>query len=149
MFELTGRLKKVAQRIKAQKLFEKQLRAEMKNAGNTGADYLDKNGVTDGKNPKVSDKRREHWRDLVKKNGLAWYVKELEAQVTEAMRFRQEILTKKYPLATFKDLTGFVWHDPNLEFIDEIAAPVRDNWETSPEFLPANAVHYQTRQPVC
>ncbi len=149
MFEMTGRLKKTAQRIKAQKLFEKQLRAEVKNAENTGADYLDKNGVTDGNNPKVSGKRREHWRDLVKKNGLAWYVKELEAQVTEAMRFRQEILTKKYPLATFKDLTGFVWHDPNLEFVDEIAVTVRDNWETSPEFLRVNAVHYRTRQAVC
>jgi hypothetical protein len=149
MFELTGRLKKVARRIREQKEFEKQARAEIKNAANTGADYLDKNGVTDGNNPKVSDKRREHWRDLVKKNGLAWYVKELEAQVTEAMRFRQEILTKKYPLATFKDLTGFVWHDPNLEFIDEVAAPVRDNWETSPKFLRATAAHYQTRQPVC
>jgi hypothetical protein len=149
MFELLGRLKKVSQRIEAQKKFEKLLRVEMKNAVNTGADYLDKNGVTDGNNPKVSDKRREHWRDLVKKNGLAWYVKELEAQVTEAMRVRQEILTKKYPLATFKDLTGFVWHDPNLEFIDEIAAPVRDNWETSPEFLRATAAHYQTRQAVC
>jgi hypothetical protein len=149
MFEMTGRLKKTAQRIKAQKLFEKQARAEIKNAANTGADYLDKNDVTDGNNPKASDKRREHWRDLVKKNGLAWYVKELEAQVTEAMRFRQEILTKKYPLATFKDLTGFVWHDPNLEFVDEIAVTVRDNWETSPEFLRANAVHYRTRQAVC
>jgi hypothetical protein len=149
MFEMTGRLKKTAQRIKAQKLFEKQLRAETKNAENTGADYLDKNGVTDGNNSKVSSKRREHWRDLVKKNGLGWYVKELEAQVTEAMRFRQEILTKKYPLATFKDLTGFVWHDPNLEFVDEIAVTVRDNWETSPEFLRANAVHYRTRQAVC
>jgi hypothetical protein len=149
MFEITGRLKKTAQRIKAQKLFEKQVRAEIKNAANTGADYLDKNGVTDGNNSKVSSKRREHWRDLVKKNGLAWYVEELEAQVTEAMRFRQEILTKKYPLATFKDLTGFVWHDPNLEFIDEVAVSVRANWETSPEFLRPNAVHYRTRQAVC
>ncbi len=149
MFEMTGRLKKTAQRIKAQKLFEKQLRAETKNAENTGADYLDKNDVTDGNTSKVSAKRREHWRDLVKKNGLAWYVKELEAQVTETMRVRQEILTKKYPLATFKDLTGFVWHDPNLEFVDEIAVTVRAKWETSPEFLRRNAVCYQTLQAVC
>jgi hypothetical protein len=149
MFELTGRLKKVARRIREQKEFEKQARVEIENAANTGADYLDKNGVTDGNNSRVSDGRRENWRDLVKKNGFCWYVKELETQVTEAMRVRQEILTRKYPLATFKDLTGFVWHDPNLEFIDEIAVSVRDIWETSPEFLAANALHYQTRAAVC
>ncbi len=149
MFEMTGRLKKTSQRIKAQKLFEKQLRAETKNAANTGADYLDKNGVTDGNNPKVSIVRREHWRDLVPKIGYKRYAVELEAQVTAAVRVRQEILTKKYPLATFKDLTGFVWHDPNLEFVDEIAVSVRANWETSPEFLRPNAVHYRTRQAVC
>ena len=149
MFEMTGRLKKTAQRIKAQKLFEKQLRAETKNAENTGVNYLDKNGVTDGNNPKVTIVRREHWRDLVPKIGYKRYAVELEAQVTAAVRVRQEILTKKYPLATFKDLTGFVWHDPNLEFIDEIAVSVRANWETSPEFLRANAVHYQTRQAIC
>jgi hypothetical protein len=149
MFEMTGRLKKTAQRIKAQKLFEKQLRAETKNAPNTGADYLDKNGVTDGNNPKVSIVRREHWRDLVPKIGYKRYAVELEAQVTAAVRVRQEILTKKYPLATFKDLTGFVWHDPNLEFVDEIAVSVRANWETSPEFLSPNAAHYRTRQAVC
>jgi hypothetical protein len=73
----------------------------------------------------------------------------LEAQVTAAVRVRQEILTKKYPLATFKDLTGFVWHDPNLEFVDEIAVSVRVNWETSPEFLRPNAAHYRTQQTVC
>jgi hypothetical protein len=149
MFEMTGRLKKTAQRIKAQKLFEKQVRAEIKNAANTGADYLDKNGVTDGNNPKVSIVRREHWRDLVPKIGYKRYAVELEAQVTAAVRVRQEILTKKYPLATFKDLTGFVWHDPNLEFVDEIAVSVRADWETSPEFLRPNAAHYQTQQTVC
>jgi hypothetical protein len=149
MFEMTGRLKKTAQRIKAQKLFEKQLRAETKNAPNMGADYLDKNGVTDGNNPKVSSVRREHWRDLVPKIGYKRYAVELEAQVTAAVRVRQEILTKKYPLATFKDLTGFVWHDPNLEFVDEIAVSVRANWETSPEFLRPNAAHYRTQQTVC
>ncbi len=149
MFEMTGRLKKTSQRIKAQKLFEKQLRAETKNAANTGADYLDKNGVTDGNNPKVSIVRREHWRDLVPKIGYKRYAVELEAQVTAAVRVRQEILTKKYPLATFKDLTGFVWHDPNLEFVDEIAVSVRANWETSPEFLRPNAAHYRTQQTLC
>jgi hypothetical protein len=149
MFEMTGRLKKTAQRIKAQKLFEKQARAEVKNAANMGADYLDKNGVTDGNNSKVSVVRREHWRDLVPKIGYKRYAVELEAQVTAAVRVRQEILTKKYPLATFKDLTGFVWHDPNLEFVDEIAVSVRASWETSPEFLRPNAAHYRTQQTVC
>jgi tRNA splicing endonuclease len=149
MFELTGRLKRVARRIREQKEFEKQARVEMENVANTGANYLDKNGVTDGNNSKVLIVRREHWRDLVPKIGYERYVIELENQVTAAIRVRQEILTKKYPLATFKDLTGFVWHDPNLEFIDEIPVERRENWETSPEFLRANAVHYQTRQAVC
>lgn len=138
MFEMTGRLKRVARRIREQKEFEKQFRAEVENAENTGVDYLDKNDITDGT-------RRENWRDLVQKNGVAWYVVELEKQVTKAIRVRQEILAKKYPQATFKDLTGFTWQDPNLEFIDEIAAEQVTAWETSAEFLAASGVNrYQT-----
>ncbi len=39
-------------------------------------------------------------------------------------RVRQMQLIEKYPLATFKDLAGFVWHSPNLSFIEEIPAVV-------------------------
>jgi hypothetical protein len=130
MFELTGRLKKISQRIKAQKEFEKELRLERENVAKTGADYLDKNDVNDGNNSKALAERRKNWRDLVRENGFDWYADELETQVTEAMRVRQEILAKKYPLATFKDLTGFVWHDPKLEFV----APIPLGREAS-EFL--------------
>jgi hypothetical protein len=149
MFELTGRFGKVARRIKAQKEFEKQARVEQENAANTGADYLDKNDVTDGNSTKVTIVRRKNWRDLVPEIGLENYLVELESQVTEAMRVRQEILAKKYPLATFKDHTGFVWHDPNLEFIDEIKPDAVGDWETSVEFLRPNVNYYQTRAAAC
>ncbi len=145
MFELSGRLKKVAQRIKAQKEFEKELRLERKNVANTGADYVHQNDVSDGNNSQVSYERRKNWRDLVPEIGLKNYLVELEAQVTAAMRVRQDILAKKYPLATFKDLTGFVWHDPQLEFIDEISLVRREIWETSLEFLAASGNRYQSQ----
>jgi hypothetical protein len=144
MFELTGRLKKTARRIREQREIEKQI--QMQNGrGNTGADYVHKNDITDGDRFQKSTKRRANWRDLVKKNGLNWYLKELETQVTEAMRMRRDMLIKKYPLATFTDLTGFVWHDPNLEFIDEIPKERREIWETSTEFLAGNGLCYPTR----
>jgi hypothetical protein len=149
MFELTGRFGKVARRIKAQKEFEKQARVEQENAANTGADYLDNNDVTDGNSTKVSTVRRKNWRDLVPEIGYENYLVELESQVTEAMRVRQEILAKKYPLATFKDHTGFVWHDPNLEFVDEITPDAVRDWETSVEFLRSSVNHYQTRAAAC
>ncbi len=149
MFELTGRLGKSARLIKAKKEFEKQLRVEMKNAENTGADYLDKNDVTDGNNSNVSIVRRKNWRDLVPEIGLQNYLVELESGVTETMRMRREVLAKKYPLATFKDHTGFVWHDPQLGIVDEISPDAVQVWETSPEFLVVNVSHYRTRAAMC
>jgi hypothetical protein len=149
MFELTGRLGKSARLIKAKKEFEKQLRVEMKNVANTGADYLDKNDVTDGNNSKFSIVRRKNWRDLVSEIGLQNYLVELESGVTETMRMRREVLAKKYPLATFKDHTGFVWHDPQLGIVDEISPDAVQVWETSPEFLAANVNHYRTRAAMC
>jgi replication protein len=146
MFEMTGRLKKVAGRIREQKEFEKQLRVEMENAENMGADYLDKNDITDGnKAAKIVIERRENWRDRVLRIGIERYTDELKLQVSEAIRFRREILARKYPSAVFKDLTGFVWHDPNLEFIDEIPAEQVQVWETSAEFIAGSRNHYQMR----
>ncbi len=150
MFEMTGRLKKTAQRIKAQKELEKQLRADIENAENTGADYVHTNDISDGKPSKILTVRREGWRDRVRKVGIDCYREELTVQVTAAMRVRQEILARRYPLATFKDLTGFVWHDPNLQdgyFVEEVAASERESWTQSAEFLAVERAFYQTQKP--
>ena len=138
MFELAGRLKETAQRIRLKKETLKQLEAEQK--GNASdLNYLDTKCLTDGENsvennesasafdrnlesqPKTKVKR-ESWREIIRQKGLEVYQKILKRQVEATHRARKLLLIEKYPLATFKDLAGFVWHSPNLQFCEEIPA---------------------------
>ena len=136
MFELAGRLKTSAKLIKEKKETVKQIQAEQKNEV-ADLNYLDTKYLTDGENSaKVSESlldsgqdlevepkikvKRENWREIIRVKGLEAYKKILKRQVEVMHRARKLLLIEKYPLATFKDLSGFVWHSPNLQFIDEI-----------------------------
>jgi hypothetical protein len=138
MFELAGRLKLSAKLIKEKKEVLKQIQAEQKN-GAADLNYLDTKYLTDGENsaeisesspgcgqnlevePKIKVKR-ENWREIIRVKGLEAYKKILKRQVEAMHRARKLLLIEKYPLATFKDLAGFVWYSPKLEFISEIPA---------------------------
>jgi hypothetical protein len=138
MFELAGRLKTSAKLIKEKKEVVKQMRAESKQV-NADLNYLDTKYLTDGENsaevsescsdsqqnleakPKIKIKR-ENWREIIKEKGLETYKKILKRQVEAMQRVRQLQLIEKFPLATFKDLAGFTWYSPKLEFLQEISA---------------------------
>ncbi len=64
-------------------------------------------------------RKKPNWRKLVRKIGLARYEIILEAQVSAQRLYRKIQLREKYPLATFKDLTGKVWAQPRTEFVEE------------------------------
>jgi hypothetical protein len=55
---------------------------------------------------------------------LEIYKEILRRQVEAMQRVRQTQLIEKFPLATFKDLAGFVWYSPKLEFIDDIPVAI-------------------------
>lgn len=134
MFELAGRLKETAQRIRLKKETLKQLEAEQKENA-SDLNYLDTKYLTDGENsaensesssdsdrnlesqPKTKVKR-ESWREIIRQKGLEAYQKILKRQVEATHRARKLLLIEKYPLATFRDLAGFVWHSPNLQFCE-------------------------------
>jgi hypothetical protein len=140
MFELAGRLKASAKLIKEKKEIVKQIQAEQK-TGAADLNYLDTKYLTDGENsaktsepspdcgqnlevePKIKA-RRENWREIIRVKGLEAYKKILKRQVEAMRRVRQMQLIEKFPLATFKDLAGFVWYSPKLEFMDEIPIAV-------------------------
>jgi hypothetical protein len=140
MFELAGRLKTSAKLIKEKKEFVKQLRVESKEV-NADLNYLDTKYLTDdensaeisesspdcGQNSEVEPKikvRRENWREIIRVKGLEVYKRILKRQVEAMRRVRQMQLVEKFPLATFKDLAGFVWYSPNLDFIEGFSIAV-------------------------
>jgi hypothetical protein len=140
MFELAGRLKASAKLIKAKKEVIKQIQVERKNDG-ADLNYLDTKYLTDGENsaevsepsgvsgqnmevkPEIKVKS-ENWREIIRAKGLEIYVRILKRQVEVMQRVRRMQLVEKFPLATFKDLAGFTWYSPKLEFINEIPAAV-------------------------
>jgi Replication protein len=136
MFELAGRLKASAKLIKAKKEVIKQIQVERKN-DDADLNYLDTKYLTDGENfaevsecsfdpkqnlesvPKIKIKR-ESWREIIKVKGLEFYKRILKRQVEAMQRLRQMQLIEKFPLATFRDLGGFTWYSPKLEFVSDI-----------------------------
>lgn len=138
MFELAGRLKDTARSIKAEKESAKESPAEQEQ-NNAVLNYLDTKYFTDGEAvaensenscdsaqnpPAESEKKikRENWREIIRVKGLKMYKQILDQQVKAMQRVRRRQLREKFPLATFVDLTGFVWHLPVLEFNEEISA---------------------------
>ncbi len=140
MFELAGRLKDSAKLINAKKEAVKQIQAESE-AAQHNKDYVHTKYLTDGENSaEISESsgvfgqnvelptpikiKRENWRDIIREKGLEVYRKILKRQVEAMQRVRQMQLIEKFPLATFKDLSGFVWYSPNLDFINGLSADV-------------------------
>jgi hypothetical protein len=62
--------------------------------------------------------KRENWRDTIEKLGVERYLKILEGQVEAIQKIRKELLIEKYPLATFTDLAGFPWYEPDIDFVE-------------------------------
>lgn len=134
MFELAGRLKDSARQIKAKKEAIKQIQAEQIK-DDDAPNYLDTKCFIDGEavaenpensaqNPPAESKKkikRENWREIIQRKGLKIYKQILDQQVKAMQRVRRRQLREKFPLATFVDLTGFVWHLPVLEFNEEIS----------------------------
>ncbi len=123
MFELTGCFKKAAQWIRAKNEAIKQSRLEA--AALENQNYLDKKCISAAENS-TSDLeskaklvvKRENWRDTVEKLGVERYKKILEGQVEAIQKIRKELLVEKYPLATFTDLAGFAWYEPDIDFVE-------------------------------
>jgi hypothetical protein len=65
--------------------------------------------------------KKESWRERVKNLGVDAYLVILERQIEAVQRVRKELLIEKYPLATFRDLTGFIWYEPDIDFITGFA----------------------------
>jgi hypothetical protein len=65
--------------------------------------------------------KKESWRERVKNLGVDAYLVILERQIEAVQRVRKEFLIEKYPLATFRDLSGFVWYEPDIDFITGFA----------------------------
>jgi Replication protein len=126
MFELSGCFKKAAQWIKAKNEAIKEARRE---AANTESqNYLDTKCISaaenSSENPELGIKsliKKESWRDRVKNLGVDAYLIILERQIEATQRVRKELLIEKYPLATFTDLAGFSWYEPDIDFIEGFA----------------------------
>jgi Skp family chaperone for outer membrane proteins len=147
MFELAGRLKTTAKLIKEKKEVFKQIQADQKE-GAADLNYLDTKYLTDaGKNDSNLENgeefcqnsgvssadfgikrevkvKQENWREIIKEKGLEAYQKILKRQVEVMQRVRRIQLIEKYPLATFRNLAGFTWYSPNLQFIEEVPVVV-------------------------
>jgi hypothetical protein len=126
MFELSGYFKKAAQWIKAKNEAIKQARSEAANIENQN--YLDTKCITAPENLAENSEfevksvaRKESWRERVKNLGVDAYLVILERQIESVQRVRKELLIEKYPLATFRDLTGFIWYEPDIDFITGFA----------------------------
>jgi hypothetical protein len=124
MFELSGCVKKSARLIKAGKEEIKQARLEAA-ATSDNQNYFNTKCITDGKNSDDGSElevkstiKRENWRDVVKRIGVDEYLEILDRQIEAIQKIRKEILIEKYPMATFKDLAGFIWYEPDIDFIE-------------------------------
>jgi hypothetical protein len=87
--------------------------------------YLDTKCITAAENLPESPQfevesvvKKEDWRERVKFLGVDAYLAILERQIEAAQRVRKELLIEKYPLATFTDLAGFVWYEPDVDFVE-------------------------------
>jgi hypothetical protein len=139
MFELTGCFKKAAQWIRAkndaikqarleaaeeaQRKLVEQYRREAAASGNPN--YLDTKCISAAENSTFDLEskaklvvKRENWRDTVEKLGFEKYLKILEGQVALTQAVRKRDLIQKYPLATFTDLAGLVWYEPDIDFVE-------------------------------
>lgn len=123
MFELSGCFKRAAQLIKAKNEVIKQAQREAAHAENRN--YLDTKCISAAESlPENSESeakftaKKENWRDRVKKLGVDAYLTILERQIEITQRTRKELLAEKYPLATFTDLAGFVWYEPDIDFVE-------------------------------
>jgi hypothetical protein len=127
MFELSGCFKRAAQLIKAKNEVIKQAQREAANIENQN--YLDTKCISAAENPAENSRleakltaRKENWRDRVKKLGVDAYLTILERQIEITQRTRKELLREKYPLATFTDLAGFTWYEPDIDFVEGFTA---------------------------
>jgi hypothetical protein len=123
MFELSGCFKRAARLIKAKNEVIKQAQREAANVENRN--YLDTKCISAAESlPENSESeakltaKKENWRDRVKKLGVDAYLTILERQIEITQRTRKELLAEKYPLATFTDLAGFVWYEPDIDFVE-------------------------------
>jgi hypothetical protein len=123
MFELSGCFKRAAQLIKAKNEVIKQAQREAANIENQN--YLDTKCISAAENLAENSEleakltaKKENWRDRVKKLGVDAYLTILERQIEITQRTRKELLIEKYPLATFTDLAGFVWYEPDIDFVE-------------------------------
>jgi hypothetical protein len=127
MFELSGCFKKAAQLIKAKNEVIKQAQHDAANIENQN--YLDTKCISAAENLAENSEleakltaKKENWRDRVKKLGVDAYLTILERQIEITQRTRKQLLTEKYPLATFTDLAGFVWYEPDIDFVEGFTA---------------------------
>lgn len=115
MFELTGRFKIIARRIREKKEIER----EINNAENTDVNYLDTKCITDGEAALNKSKDLAPcWRKLIRQIGADAYLEQLDMQIEAVYSARKRILIEKYPMASFTDLSGYTWYEPDIEFIE-------------------------------
>jgi hypothetical protein len=130
MFELSGRFRETIQRLKA----EDAAAADSSSSANKETtltdgvahelNYFNTDGITDGelsetskienqlpaKPDEISQKpKREIWRDVIRREGLAAYIEKFNHQLEYARKIRKLRLMNKYPDATFTNIDGVPW----------------------------------------
>ncbi len=128
MFELSGRFRQTIQRLKAEDAAADSCtmnnKAPLTDSVARELDYVHTDGITDGElsetskienqlpaqPDEISQKpKRESWRDVIRREGLAAYIEKFNHQLEYARKIRKLRLMNKYPDATFTNLDGRPW----------------------------------------
>ncbi len=128
MFELSGRFRQTIQRLKAEDAAADSCtmnnKAPLTDSVARELDYVHTDGITDGElsetskienqlpaqpDENIQKSKRESWRDVIRREGLAAYIEKFNHQLKYARKIRKLRLMNKYPDATFTNLDGRPW----------------------------------------
>jgi hypothetical protein len=128
MFELSGRFRQTIQRLKAEAAAADSCtmnnKAPLTDTVARELDYVHTDGITDGElsetskienqlpaqpDENIQKSKRESWRDVIRREGLAAYIEKFNHQLEYARKIRKLRLMNKYPDATFTNLDGRPW----------------------------------------
>jgi hypothetical protein len=129
MFEVSGRFRQTLARLKAEDAAADPSSNSNKEIPLTDSvarelDYVHTDGITDGElsetskienqlpaqpDENIQKSKRESWRDVIRREGLAAYIEKFNHQLEYARKIRKLRLMNKYPDATFTNIDGVPW----------------------------------------
>jgi hypothetical protein len=129
MFEISGRFRETMARLKAEDAAADSSstvnnKTPLSDAVARELNYVHTDGITDGElsetskieeqlpaqpDENIQKSKRESWRDVIRREGLAAYIEKFNHQLEYARKIRKLRLMNKYPAATFTNIDGVPW----------------------------------------